>query len=231
MNFRKSIYFNLILISLILLSIFFIDKPISTFIAKNLSGLKPFFFNFTDAFDRIFYHIIWLIIFFAVFGVVFFFNNRTRKVSFALLTVLFTVIGAYGVITANLKTELKRARPEVYLSSGEQSADFFNEQTKDYSFPSSHAAFYLSFFLPFALTFRRYAHLILIIPVIIAAGRVFQNVHYLSDVLCSILIVFNFCLLSFWLLHQVEYIWVRIKPKRRTKNDTDNRGTVLKTKH
>lgn len=219
---KKITQFNFILVSLIAFSILFLDKPIATFIANNLSGVKPFFLYVTNVLDTVFYHIIWYLILCIVCGVCFIFNNNTRRISFAFFTIVLATIGAYGIITAKMKTEFKRARPEVYLIGDGNTSDFFNEKTKDYSFPSSHVAFYLSLSLPLALIFRQYIVLILIIPAIITIGRVFQNVHYLSDVLCSILIVLNFCILSFWILHQMENIWIRIKTKRKIKNITAN---------
>ncbi|PIQ20376.1 MAG: hypothetical protein COW65_15355 [Cytophagales bacterium CG18_big_fil_WC_8_21_14_2_50_42_9] len=221
-NVKKCFYLNLVLVILIIICIAFIDKPLSSFTENNLTELKPFFFEFTDIFDRLFYHIIWFILFFIVFGTLTLFNKRTKRLSYVFLTVVITVFAAYGVITAKMKTELKRARPEVYLTSGKQTTDFFNENTKDFSFPSSHAAFYLSLFLPFALAFKRYSPLILFIPVVVIIGRVVQNVHYLSDVLCSILIVIDVCLLSFWFFNLIESIWIGFKIKRERKVEDNN---------
>lgn len=91
----------------------------------------------------------------------------------------------------------------MYLRS-EKTVDFYNEQIKDYSFPSSHTSFYLSLFLPFALAYRKYLPLLLFIPFIIIAGRVIQNEHYLSDVLCSMLIVLDLCFFSYGALNWID---------------------------
>ena len=113
-----------------------------------------------------------------------------------------------------MKAAFKRARPALYINGDEKTIDFFSEQTRDYSFPSAHTAFYFSFFLPFALPFKRYLPLILFIPAVIAIGMVVQNDHYLSDVLCSILIVFNICLLTYWVLNFIDNTSVNFKTKR-----------------
>jgi membrane-associated phospholipid phosphatase len=215
-NLKIGIYINIniILACIILISIIFIDRPLSAFIDNYLKWGQPFFLNFTIFFDKILVHIFWFLMFFIVSGLFLIFSKRTKKVGFIFLTVVFTNFIAYGVITAKLKMEFKRARPNLYLNGGEQTADFYNEQAIDYSYPSLHAAFYLSLFLPFTLVFKRYAPLILFIPGVITVGRVVQNDHYLSDILTSLLIVFNVFLFIYWLFCWVDNYRINFKIKR-----------------
>lgn len=54
------------------------------------------------------------------------------------------------------------------------------------AFPSGHAAFYAGLFFPLALLFPRWAALWAIPPLFIAAARLAQHDHYLSDVAVSL---------------------------------------------
>lgn len=191
---KKIIKLNLFLSGLIFLSIAFIDRPLSVLINDHFSFLKPFFYSFTLIADNITVSIIWILLLSLGFGLLFLFSSITKKLGFVLLATVFTLLAA-AAITNIMKFEFKRARPEVYLNSKSTTNDFYNKAIKDYSFPSSHTSFYLSLFLPAALVYRRYAPVLLFIPAVIIVGRVVQNEHYLSDVLCSILIVFDLCVL------------------------------------
>ena len=50
------------------------------------------------------------------------------------------------------------------------------------SFPSGHVAFYAGLFLPLILLFPRFTLLWLTVPLFVAAARVVEHDHYLSDV-------------------------------------------------
>lgn len=54
------------------------------------------------------------------------------------------------------------------------------------SFPSGHTAFYAGLFFPLMLLFPRWAPLLAIAPLFIAAARVLEHDHYLSDVSVSL---------------------------------------------
>jgi len=216
---RKIIILNIAFLGVILFSIIYVDKPLSAFVADELMGIKQFFFNFTFAFDRLSYHILWFITLSFVLGLMFLFNKKTKELGFILLTLCFAHVTA-SAITNNMKMEFKRARPNMYFQEDGKTVDFYNEQTRDYSFPSGHTSFYLSLFLPAALVFRRYSPYILFIPAVIALGRIIQNEHYLSDVLCSILIVFNVCILLLWLFYWLDNTLINFKNKRIEKRKT-----------
>ena len=185
------------------MSIVLIDKPLANFVATRLGFAKPFFNNYTAFFDAVSIHIFWILAGALVLGLAFLFSNRTKKLGFVLLTIICAHLVA-SALTNIMKSEFKRARPEIYLGTKGQSNDFYNNNTRDYSFPSSHTSFYISLFLPVALVFRKYAVLILLLPGIIILGRIVLNEHYLSDVLCSILLVYNLCYIIYSLLCQAD---------------------------
>ena len=214
---QKLFSFNIALLGLILLSILIIDKPLSIFVAGKLVSLKPFFYNFTISVDKFSASIFWLLLLSFVLGLFFLFSKKTKQIGFILLTLAFTHVTA-SVMTNTMKTVFKRARPEMYLEGNNQNIDFNNKQTKDYSFPSGHTSFYLSLFLPAALAFRRYALLFLLIPSIVIIGRIIQNEHYLSDVLCSVLIVYDVCFLTYWLFCWLDNALTNTKKKKAANN-------------
>jgi membrane-associated phospholipid phosphatase len=186
---------NIISIGIIFLSFYCIDKPLSIFIHHHFDEKKPFFLNFTTAFDNYSGYIIWIYILSLIVGTMLVFKAKYKKIGFALLTLLVANIGG-TVLTSVIKSKVKRARPEIHLIQKQNNIELHQELTLNYSFPSSHTSFYLSLFLPFAILFRKYACLILIIPGIIIVGRIVQNEHFLSDVLGSVLIVSNLCFIA-----------------------------------
>lgn len=202
---KKVILLNASLLILLFLSIVLLDKPLASFIAGYAAPVQPFFYKVTAFLDSFSVYVAPLLLTCFVLGLLLALSRKTRKAGFVLLTLAFVNIIA-SALTNTMKTELRRARPELYLKEGSGGADFYNQQTRDYSFPSSHTSFYLSLFLPVALAFRKLAPLLLLIPAVVIVGRVVQNEHYLSDVLCSILIVFNLCFLMLQLLCGVERI-------------------------
>ena len=182
------LHFNLALIFLIPISVFFFDKPVSVFISKYLSLLAPFFLNFTFQFDFFSFWILKILICIFCIGILSLFIFKNKLIGIAFLSILITHLSATA-ITNVLKSEVKRARPQETINQVTFNNSNFAKSNNDYSFPSAHTSFYLSLFLPIALVFRRYAVVILGIPIIIILGRIILNLHFLSDVLCSILIV------------------------------------------
>lgn len=83
-----------------------------------------------------------------------------------------------AIATEALKISTGRARP----FTGESSNSFHPfPGSRDYykSLPSGHASLAFAVFTPFAETYSRWIYLI---PVSVAAGRVYQQKHWLSDV-------------------------------------------------
>jgi membrane-associated phospholipid phosphatase len=222
---KKLVRLNLLLIGLLLLSIAVIDKLLAAFVNTKLTSVQPFFYNFTLAADDVTNHSFYLLLLCSGLGLLFLFKRRTRKVAFVLLAIVFNVVVSLFV-TNVMKFEFERARPDVYLISEGKTADFYSKETRDYSFPSAHTSFYLSLFLPGALVFKRFAPVLLFIPGVVIIGRVVQNEHYLSDVLCSIIIVFNLCAFILGLFYLLDNK-LRVKEgKSKMKKETDTVALV-----
>lgn len=229
---QRIIILNISLLLLVLLSIFFIDRPLSVFIAENLTGLVPLFNNLTNYLDsitnfilyKLFGSLLYFLLLCFVVGLFCLLSKKTKLLAYFFLTMVF----AYpitSILTNIIKMESKRARPEVYLQGNEKTKDFQSEQMLNDSFPSGHAALYLSLFLPAVLAFRKYAPYFLIIPGIIILGRVVLNHHYLSDVVFSIVFVFDFCIFFYWLINFLDGASIKIINKLNRKRKAADNNT------
>jgi membrane-associated phospholipid phosphatase len=107
--------------------------------------------------------------------------RRTRRTGWVLL-----YLGAVqfaATVTADLsKPQLGRLRP--FEAAQQSGGDTWFVGAN--SFPSGHEAFYAGLFLPLMLLFPRAAWLFAIPPLFVAAARVAEHDHYLSDVTASI---------------------------------------------
>lgn len=102
----------------------------------------------------------------------------------------FLFIGAVQIaallVGAWCKDLFGRLRPYEVLQSGAWEATWFAGGT---SFPSGHAAYYFGLFLPLVYLAPRQCRLLLVFPVFVAASRIVENMHFLSDVVASIVLV------------------------------------------
>jgi membrane-associated phospholipid phosphatase len=106
----------------------------------------------------------------------------TRTIGWPLLYVA-SVQFASTVIVDLSKPWFGRLRPfEAAANPGAEDSWFVGAN----AFPSGHAAFYAGLFLPLMLLFPRWAGLLALPPLFIAAARLLENDHYLSDVTASI---------------------------------------------
>lgn len=186
---RQKLFGVLLLIGFIAFSIFFIDRPLAIFAYNNLGFLYEPARIFTNFCDAIFQNpaLIWACS--LLVGSVLFIVGKNRKYAIAFFTVILINIASL-FLSNHVKLATDRARP-MYFFQNQDTADFFNEHVEGDSFPSGHAAGYWSIFLPLAFVFRRYAILLLIIPILISISRMVQNYHYLSDVLASFVLVWG----------------------------------------
>jgi membrane-associated phospholipid phosphatase len=93
------------------------------------------------------------------------------------------LVQALSTVIADLsKPPFGRLRP--YEAAERGVADLWFQGAN--SFPSGHTAFYAGLFFPLILLFPRCAALLAIPPLFVAAARVIENDHYLSDVSASL---------------------------------------------
>lgn len=108
--------------------------------------------------------------------------RRTRAFGWPLFYL--ALVQAVATVTADLaKPQLGRLRPfEAAAAPGAADTWFVGAN----SFPSGHVAFYAGLFLPLIVLVPRWALLWALPPLFVAAARVLENDHYLSDVAASL---------------------------------------------
>ena len=190
----KTIFRNsAILVILIILSIFFIDQPLSVWIEKNIQDLEPILLKMTVVGEVITGYPISKYLPALVATSIGIGIQMSRK---NLLTArYFYFVGLVfffsRLISGVLKNVFLRIRPEAFLGNNGNSNTFFIEGGN--SFPSGHAAHFWGLFLPLAIIFPRYRYLLLVPPMLISIARVGVNDHFLSDVLASTFISIGIC--------------------------------------
>jgi hypothetical protein len=83
-----------------------------------------------------------------------------------------------SVFTEGVKISAGRERP--FVSGNNLSFNSFDGQDVYKSFPSGHSSFAFAVFTPFAETYSRWLYLV---PASVALGRVYQQKHWLTDVM------------------------------------------------
>ena len=85
------------------------------------------------------------------------------------------------IFVETLKQTFGRARP--YMELGAFTSKPFPIRNDDYkSMPSGHASIAFAIFTPFAENYSRWIY---VIPIAVAFGRVYQNQHWVSDVIAG----------------------------------------------
>jgi len=199
--FYKKLRTTIILLSFIVFSIFVLDRPLAIFLHNYVYWLYEPAQIFTDFCDWVFQSpvLVWAVFLLAGSILLFIQKNKMYGMVFFIVIVV-NLIATYT--TSQIKTFTDRARPS-YFFENPNTPDFLNPDIDGDSFPSAHASFYWSIFLPFAFVFRRYAVFLIIVPLLISISRMVQGHHYLSDVSASLAIV--------WLLSAV--LWACIPKK------------------
>lgn len=89
-----------------------------------------------------------------------------------------------------LKEGTERLRPSEWLAAG-GGPTFFRED--GLSFPSGHVTYFLSLLLPLAIVAPRLGRPLLVVVALVAACRVAENAHFLSDVTGAVALVCTIC--------------------------------------
>ncbi len=168
-------------------SIAVLDRPLALLIENQLDGATRMAGGITTALEWIFafdlskylYAFVLLLIGLVV-HVVQKGAARARYFYFVGTTLLLS-----RLISGTLKNVFERVRPFEWIKS-RTPADFFVDGGS--SFPSGHAAFYFGLCVPLAILYPRWKWPILVFAFLGALARVFDQDHYLSDILASALV-------------------------------------------
>jgi undecaprenyl-diphosphatase len=177
----------------------------------NVTLANPFFDVFFPTITDLHKTDVFRLVFVPFLLVLWFYLYRLRGVIIFLF--LFVSMGMADWFGALLKHRWSRARPFVDILDTIQRSD-----AGGYSFPSNHAinmfcmAFFLSSFFP------RFRFLFFMIAVLVAFSRIYNGVHYPSDVLAGMMIGSVFGIFGSLLARQVDqsaqYLLKRKKKRR-----------------
>lgn len=151
---------------------FLVEKPVNSFMIHHQNNLCDGLSNFTDALGNPKFMAPALL---ATFGGSYLLKDNKLKTTTwnSLKAVMMS-----SVTTEALKISIGRARP--FMKEGNMTFDHFNGHDEYKSMPSGHSSFAFAVFTPFAETYSRWIY---VIPAAVALGRVYQEKHWLTDVM------------------------------------------------
>ena len=194
MTLRQFLYFTALTLPACALLILFLDHPLARFIHGHFGGAAPFFAALTAAADAaheaLMTHVLGLPVIFLALGLAFAIGRYALKRRVATLFLILLLTHEFSMVLANvMKGSVHRLRPEVQFGTGYVGTGLWASGPHNDSFPSSHTAIYFSLFWPLALAFPRFRVPLLVLPGLIALGRLVLSMHYLSDVWFSLWLV------------------------------------------
>lgn len=176
---RWVIALGVVSIAAVILSYFFVDRPLTLWSHDLPRPARHFFSGVTKLGDATIYYVIFgaLAIYFAVRRQI----DGTRWMLFGLLCLAV----AAGAINNLIKMVVGRYRPKLLFDDGAWGFDFFRYGYEYNSFPSGHACSVAVAATVMWLIKPRWWPLWLAIAAPIAVSRVFAHAHYLSDVIAG----------------------------------------------
>ena len=166
-----------------LVLIMWLDTPLALWMHRYAAGAVPFFASLTNAVDSTYEaaNISGRPTLFWALGLAYLFVRWVWRRRWATVLLITLLTHSASVISASvLKMLVHRPRPGALFTPG---------YAESFSFPSSHTAIYWSLFLPLALAFPRWRWPLLVVPGLVAIGRLVLGAHYLSDVWAAIWLV------------------------------------------
>ena len=209
MTLRRFLLFTALTLPACALLILLLDQPLARFIHAHFGGAAPYFAALTAAADvghnALMTHLLGLPIIFLALGLAFAVGRYGLKRRGATLFLILLLTHEFSMVLANaLKGSVHRLRPEVQFGAGYVGSGLWaSGQPHNDSFPSSHTVIYFSLFWPLAVAFPRWRVPLLVLPGLIALGRLVLGMHYLSDVWFSL-----------WLVVALTFLFGRLERPR-----------------
>jgi membrane-associated phospholipid phosphatase len=214
MTLRRFLLFTALTLPACGLLIVFGDQPLARFIRGHFGGAAPFFATLTATADRVhealMMHVAGLPIIFLALGLAFAIGRYALKRRGAIIFLILLLTHEFSMVLANvLKGSVHRLRPEVQFGTGYAGTGLWAAGPHNDSFPSTHTAIYFSLFWPLAVAFPRFRVPLLVLPGLIALGRLVLGAHYLSDVWFSV-----------WLVVALTFLFGLLERPRATNVDS-----------
>jgi membrane-associated phospholipid phosphatase len=194
MTLRQFLVFTAVTLPAVVLLILFLDQPLAWFIHEYFGWAVPFFGALTATADTIhgvlMRHVAGVPVILLALGLAFAAGRYALKRRGATLFLVLLLTHEFSMVLAKvLKGVVHRLRPQVQFETGYAGTGLWQPGPHNDSFPSTHTAVYFSLFLPLAVAFPRWRGPLLVLPGLIAAGRLVLGMHYLSDVWFSVWLV------------------------------------------
>ena len=194
MTLRSFLYFTALSLPACALLVLWADQPLAWLVHRHLAGGAPFFGALTAGadvvHDALMAHVLGLPVIFLALGLAFAVGRYGLKRRGATLFLVLLLTHEASMVLANvLKGTVHRLRPEVLFGTGYPGLGLWASGPHNDSFPSTHVAIYFSLFWPLAVAFPRARLPLLVLPALIAVGRLVLGAHYLSDVWFSLWLV------------------------------------------
>jgi membrane-associated phospholipid phosphatase len=200
MTLRQFLVFTAVTLPAVVLLVLFLDQPLAQFIHEHFGWAVPFFGSLTATADAIhgalMRHVAGVPIILLALGLAFAMGRYALKRRGATVFLVLLLTHEFSMVLAKvLKGVVHRLRPQVQFETGYEGTGLWQPGPHNDSFPSTHTAVYFSLFLPLAVAFPRWRAPLLVLPGLIAVGRLVLGMHYLSDVWFSLWLVVALTLL------------------------------------
>ncbi|MGJ3493992.1 phosphatidylglycerophosphatase B [Piscirickettsia salmonis] len=179
----KSLLFCLIMILLIIVSYFYIDRNLATWINQHV--LVNLFFNLSIKIPVVFY------LFSGVSLITLAFFSMVRPLKAWEKTLIVAAVSQYCAmgLKVGMKYFFGRYTPGVYFSEHLYGFNFFHDGMKYYSFPSGHTTAIVSYLAVIWIRHNRMLKgLVVVLSCCVGISLIALNMHYLSDVLAAIML-------------------------------------------
>jgi membrane-associated phospholipid phosphatase len=176
---EQIVPFTWIAVSAILISYFFLDKPIALFFHRAPSELK----YFSRLFSRLSSPHLYMALLPVLFFYIRFILKKEKRSNRILLLAL--AVPLANLVTNLLKFIFGRYRPEWLFSQNVYGFDFLSLH-REQSFPSGNACTISAVLCGIACFFPKYSYLLLAGAFLISLARVTSTAHYLSDIIAGV---------------------------------------------
>jgi len=181
---------GVVVVAVVILFVFFVDKDFSIFLKKNLSREVYIFFSSLTEYGRAVYYLVPVGIICLISWILFYFKKSEKIKSLGEKTLfIFIAISACGLFVDILKPIFGRWRPRQLVKDGSYGFEFFEFKEELFSFPSGHTSNMISFitaiFLITPKKYRIFLSPLFIYALLMLISRLVINAHYISDLIFS----------------------------------------------
>ncbi|HET9800388.1 MAG TPA: phosphatase PAP2 family protein [Chthoniobacterales bacterium] len=180
---RAALFYWLLAIVIVVAAIvtaFYFDASVAQFMANHQTlAMRSFMRNVSRFGDWWSHFLVGLV----CAGIAWWRGNKKWTRIFLAMLIALSIAGIAGRV---IKVSTGRARPSVKIEQGWNGPRF--SDSKYHSFPSGHVDASIGFFGVLLLARRRVGLAFLPIPILIGFSRLYLGAHWLSDVVCAMLL-------------------------------------------